>query len=377
MKTYKTLQTTIWMAFVALSGMSVLAQQPTQTAPPQPLLVQQVIYKTKTAKSIKDFADLIEICQNGEATATDNQKKYLRQMSSWAFNRRGEGLSRLATQQSTEGKSELAAQTDAAALSDFEKSITLDDGRWRALHNRGVSFALLGEYEKAIADFNATIRLRPDFPKVYFNRGEIRFELKAFEEAYRNYKEAIRLAPDDVAAYNKRGHSLYQLKRYPEAIADFSKAVEMAPENGEFLADRADALAGIGQFDAAANDYRQAIQLDKTLGRAYQSAAWLMATCPEEPFRNVTLALSAARKAIELDGDDDYLYVDTLAASLASAGEFDKATQAARRALALAVRDKIDEASIARIKSRQTLYSQRKAFRDIPRTAGVKSKPVR
>ncbi len=371
MKTYRISWTTNLVALLVLSGTSAWAQQPIETTPPQPDAAKVIFAKAKTAKTVADYSELIVLCEQAQPTASENQKKYMEQLSSWALNRRGEGLARLATEQATAGDDGLAAKTDARALSDFEKSISLDPTRWRAVHNRGVSFALLGDYERAIADFNTTIRLQPKFPKVYFNRGEIRFELKSFDEALRNYTEAIRLAPDDVAAYNKRAHSYYQLQRYPEAITDFNAAVEMEPENAEFLADRADALAGIGKFDDAANDYRKAIKLDESLGRAYQSAAWLMATCPEDRYRNVTLALQAARKAIELDGDNDYLYVDTLAASLANAGEFDKAKQAAERAIALAQRDDVDDATIELIKSRMALYSQRKTYRDSPRTASV------
>ena len=54
-------------------------------------------------------------------------------------------------------------------------------------------------------------------------------------------------------------------------------------------------------------NYRQAIKLSPKLGRAYRGVAWLMATCPEERFRNAELAVASARQALALDGNGDLL----------------------------------------------------------------------
>ena len=50
-----------------------------------------------------------------------------------------------------------------------------------------------------------------------------------------------------------------------------------------------------------------------------------MATCPDERYRNEELALTAAQKALELDGDKDPRYIETLAAAYANAGQYDSA----------------------------------------------------
>ena len=61
-----------------------------------------------------------------------------------------------------------------------------------------------------------------------------------------------------------------------------------------------------------------------------------MATCPDENFRNPALAVEAAEKAIALDGDSDYRYLETLAAAHANAGNFDAATVAQKKVIELA-----------------------------------------
>ena len=74
----------------------------------------------------------------------------------------------------------------------------------------------------------------------------------------------------------------------------------------------------------AATDYRGAVEIDPNLARAYQGAAWLMATCPDEKFRNQKVALQAAKKAIEIGGDDNARFLDTLAAAYADTGQFER-----------------------------------------------------
>ncbi len=114
----------------------------------------------------------------------------------------------------------------------------------------------------------------------------------------------------------------------------------------------------MGEWDKAANDFRQAISLDKKFGRGYQSAAWLMATCPDPQFRNPDLAVRSAERAIELDGDGEYIYLDTLAAALANSGQFERAQDAQRRAIELAPPE-----NVAPLKQRLTLYGTRKPYR--------------
>ena len=94
--------------------------------------------------------------------------------------------------------------------------------------------------------------------------------------------------------------------------------MELDPRNPERITNRGDAYRSLGQWEQAANDFRQAVNLDNHFGRAFQSVAWLMATCPDEQYRHPDLAVRAAQKAIELDGDEDYIYLDTLAAAFAN-----------------------------------------------------------
>ncbi len=51
-----------------------------------------------------------------------------------------------------------------------------------------------------------------------------------------------------------------------------------------------------------------------------------MATCPDKKYRNTELALSAAKKAVELEGEPTIRGLDTLATAYAASGKVTEAT---------------------------------------------------
>ena len=87
-----------------------------------------------------------------------------------------------------------------------------------------------------------------------------------------------------------------------------------------------------------------------------------MATCPDEKFRDEGLALRAAERAIELDGQEDYRYLDTLAAAQANAKRFQEAQKSVQMALKSAPQNVVPD-----LQQRLTLYQSSRPYRDIPR----------
>jgi tetratricopeptide (TPR) repeat protein len=182
------------------------------------------------------------------------------------------------------------------------------------------------------------------------------------EEADQEYTAVIQLDAKDAAARLGRAHSRFYQRRFTEAMRDFNDVIQQQPDNAVAYADRADLYAFLGQWEPAARDYMMAISLDKSLGRAYQSAAWLMATCPNAHFRDREMALRAAQRAIELDGERDYRYLDTLAAAQANADQFPDAQQSLQRALKSAPQDALPE-----LRQRLALYQKNEPYRDAAR----------
>ena len=322
-------------------------------------LVTQAYQATQNAQTVDDFENVVSLCKQAMVgELPEKLLQYTKDLLSWTHNKRGEVYARQANEAAEQGNMETAVDMDSRAMKDFESSILFDGKRWRAIHNRGVSYAILGNFDQAMEDFNRTIELRPNFSKAWFNRGEVGYEQEDFEGAVRDYTESIRLNPEDPGAYSGRAHSHYRTSRYREALADYDQALEFGEKDALAYTDRGDAHHRLGHWQRAASDYRQAIKLDDALGRAYQGAAWLMATCPDKRYRNHERALQAAQKAIELDGDEDHRYLDTLAAAQAANENYEEAILEIEQAIELAPENKT-----GKLRDRLKLYLEKKPYR--------------
>ncbi len=307
-------------------------------------LLTQAYKRSVTATEEADYTETIELCRDAmQAGVKGNSATYLRRLMAWAYNKRGECLS--------------SAGKDTPAFEDFQAAVELDNTSWRALHNRGVSLAGMGKTAEAAEDFSRAVEINRDFSLAYFNRGEMRYEQGDFNGAIEDYNTASKNMANDPNLYNSRGHAQYRLRRFKEAIIDFNIALRLDPHNAAALVNRGDVHADTAYYAEAAADYKAAIQFDPKLGRAFQSVAWLMATCPDKQYRNGGMAIEAAERALAIDGRGDYRYLATLAAAQATAGKFDDAIRTQQEAI-----DAAPETSRATQEKRLALYEARKPF---------------
>ena len=98
-------------------------------------------------------------------------------------------------------------------------------------------------------------------------------------------------------------------------------------------------MQGHAGFGATAPQLRAALALKPDSVDVLNNLAWFLATTPHEEVRNPTEAVKLAEKADSLTRGENVAILDTLGITYASAGRFDKAAQAARRAIALAEKD--------------------------------------
>jgi tetratricopeptide (TPR) repeat protein len=325
---------------------------PAQAQQRQPNLLRQAYELSQRAATIDEFTRIVELCEEGLKTEPqETLRDYGRRLAAWACNKRGE----LRVQGS--------APDEAEALNDFQRAVQYDPTNWRYLHNRGVSLGALGRLDEALADFNQVIRAAPDFARAYYNRGEIHYARGDYSAALRDYTECLRRQRNDSAAYNSRGFTYYTLGNYAAAVADYTQAIAI-DRNVEAYVNRGDAYADQARFSEALRDYTAALSQDPRFGRAHQSLAWLRATCPVARFRDPAQAVQSARRAIELDGES-HRYLDTLAAALARAGQYDSAVQAQEQALAAARQADEPSSLIERYEFRLRRYRDGKPYVDV------------
>jgi tetratricopeptide (TPR) repeat protein len=227
------------------------------------------------------------------------------------------------------GKGELA---DA----DFEEAIHFDATNWRAIHNRGVSYAEAGSFAEAFDDFNTVITLNPEFAKAYTNRATLFVQAGDLESAKKDYEQACEL--DDKLASARLGLArvCHMNGRCEQALEHFTAAAKLDPQNPGILCSRGDLLADMGQYADALASYAMAIEVKPDFGHAYRNGAWLLATCPDEQYRDPENAILGAKQALQSDYGDRHVALDTLAAAYASAGDFERAVTTLEEAIELA-----------------------------------------
>jgi tetratricopeptide (TPR) repeat protein len=322
--------------------------------PPQIDKAGQLLIEAHTASaSAKTETDLSEVIDKCIASlrlgVKGENKQFATQLISWALNRRGQLYT-------DAGKAELA---DA----DFQEAIHFDANNWRALHNRGVSYAESGQFAEAFDDFNAVISLNPKFAKAYTNRATLFVQAGDLESAKQDYQKACQLDEKLPSARLGLARVCHMSGECEQALKHFTTAAKLDPQNPGILCSRGDLLADMGQYADALASYAMAIEVKPDFGHAYRNGAWLLATCPDEQYRDPENAILGAKQALESEYGERHVALDTLAAAYACAGNFDKAVSTLEEAIELAP-SVVRGDYVARVK----LYETGQPFRTQPVT---------
>lgn len=337
-------------------------EQPAKSA----AVSQDLLNIYSQTSSAGNESDLTAIARTTAKIVGDSKRSkadydYAASLLAWALNRRGELRSEQAALLVGSGQAERAADLDGLAKDDFATAVEYAPNNWRHRHNYAIALAMKSEYTKAIAQLEQAIQLNPQYANARFNRGELYFETGNYKAAEQDYSAAIQLA-QDAQYYNSRAHCRFILEDYPAAMADYAQAVKLESDNAVYQTDLGDAAQYVGRWEEAAKAYRAAVAADNKNARAYQNAAWLMSTCPDQRLRNQDLAMSAAKKALDLGGSRTPEVVETLAAATAASGKFKEAAKLQEEAVQMAVKQKLEDKQIAEFKQRLEIYRTGKAY---------------
>lgn len=344
------------------STMNSAQEQPNKaTAVSQDLL--SIYAQTTTAKSEADVTSIAKATAKllGDNKRSKADRDYAASLLAWSLNRRGEMRSEQAATLVNNGQAERAADLDAQAADDFATAVEYSPTNWRHRHNFAIALAMKGEYPMAIGQLDQAIQLNPQYANARFNRGELHFETGNYPAAEQDYTAAIQLS-QDAQYFNSRAHCRFLMEQYASALSDYNQATKLASDNASYQTDLGDACQYVGKWEEAAKAYRAAVAADKSYARAYQNAAWLMATCPDERVRNVELATSAAKKALELAGSRTPEAIETMAAATAASGKHREAAKLQEEAIQLAVKQKADEKQVTEFKQRLAIYRTGQAY---------------
>jgi len=110
--------------------------------------------------------------------------------------------------------------------------------------------------------------------------------------------------------------------------------LDVDPDNSDLYVFVGDYYYDKDAYQEAVNAYENVLRIDPQNVHALNNLAWLLATCPDETFRNPEKSLELASRAVALEHKSYIL--DTYAEALAMNQRFAEALEASRQALALA-----------------------------------------
>jgi tetratricopeptide (TPR) repeat protein len=243
------------------------------------------------------------------------------------------------------------------AIADFDEALKLTPKSSAILVNRGLARQRAGKSEAALEDYTQAITLNPDEQQALLNRSTLLLESGQLDAALVDIESLLKLDPDSAEAHNNRGVVHRLQGHFAEALEDYAKAIELFPHYAAAFANRGYVEKKLGQYEAAIADYENARKLDPQLIDSINDAAWLLATCKDEKYRNPQQAIELAEQAKTLAGKPVGEYLDTLAAAYAAAGRFDDAAKAAEESLQL-----VSDADKPGVAERLEKYRKQEAY---------------
>jgi len=197
---------------------------------------------------------------------------------------------------------------------------------------------------------------------------------KSYSKAVKWYKKAADQghfkAQHSLGFKYEKGEGVDQ--DYEQAIYWYQRAIESDRSRSKSYYNLGRLYGLQGQYDNAIENLNKAIENNPRYARAYNEKAWILATCPNEKYRDGDKAIELAKKAVELSltyPDQDILSLtaptmDTLAAAYAEAGRYEDAITTQEKAISVLRKENEPEDVISEFKERLTAYQAHKPWRD-------------
>ena len=197
------------------------------------------------------------------------------------------------------------------ALSHLQSALSIRSASGHAHYN--LSLALIhddignvlarkGQLDDAIAELREASRLEPNYPDAHYNLGTMLFQRGDTDGAVLEWRTTLSIQPHDADAQTSLGNALVQKSELHEAIEHYEAALRLAPDSVLPL----------------------------------NNLAWILSTSPDATLRKGSKAVALAKDANRLSQNNNPMFVRTLAAAFAEAGQFEDATNTADAATRLA-----------------------------------------
>lgn len=210
---------------------------------------------------------------------------------------------------------------------------------------------------------------QPPAAEQLFAKAEAASRSGDYEAGLELWTQLITLTPDDPAPYGNRGNCYSYLGNLDAALQDYGTAIEKATAltgspNDPSLAycyyNRGFAYDRAGKTAEAIRDYEATLKVNPQYPDVKNNLAWLLATSADSTLLNPLRAMQLAQAQCEETRWQDASSIDTYAAALAAANNYDRAAEMQQKALQILS----DPELRAGMNKRLQLYQAKKPYVD-------------
>jgi serine/threonine protein kinase/Flp pilus assembly protein TadD len=189
---------------------------------------------------------------------------------------------------------------EAAALAAHQRAIEVQPDYARAHFSVGCHFGNAGDLDAAITSLREAVRLEPDYAPARDALGRVYRDAKRLDDAVEQFEAAVALERDNGRAHRRLASALLAQGQRERATAVYRRAAELADRtDAEGLYDLAIELTAVGLTAEAIAAYEQAVLARPDFADAHGNLGLLLANSG-----NLEAALTAQRRAVQLDQDD-------------------------------------------------------------------------
>ncbi len=230
---------------------------------------------------------------------------------------------------------------------------------------RGALYAQQKNFRQALADANQALRRDANLLPALRLKGVIYLEMERYDDAVRTFTQLRDKSKDDAGKLEAKTQIAYALSKqgkYKTASELLKKELEKQPDNVELLRSLADMELLFGHWGEADRLYKRLLEIDPKDSGVLNNYSWLLATCPEDQYRDAARALEYGKQAAEATLYAAPHILSTLAAAYAEGGDFESARSWSQKAVELG--EKENHESLDSLKKELESYKENKPWRE-------------
>jgi tetratricopeptide (TPR) repeat protein len=195
-----------------------------------------------------------------------------------------------------------------------------------------------GQLAEAQDALRRATELAPQRPQAWAQWADLKLQMNEPQEALRLARHALTIPTADAGTVGVVGSVLAKTGEVDLAIACMLRSAQLRPTAATYN-NLAGALLLKGRYSDALGFYGKALKLGPRDVALVRRVAWLLATLPDERYRNAAESLAMARWLHQRTQAATARDWQILAAALANAGQMDEAIHAQQQALDLLGQD--------------------------------------